>query len=184
VLDLADISLLLVLAAVALLVRAYTLHLVARHAKLAEKYKLFAARDAFIRLVAEEKLQEDDPVFQVFYKASNFLVQNTEEINLGAFVAALEEARRKGVDPAVEAFMERIHDAARKNPDVKGAVDAFYKAIQDILFRNSWVLRLLLRCRPLLKVASRFGGKRTLPTQQRAVLFYQDYSRAAEQVAA
>src|SRR5207244_6657296 len=94
------------------------------------KYRLYRVRDDLVYLVASGKLREDDFVFQTFYRAANHFVRATDTINLKTVVNALLEARRRGIDPAVEDQWTRIARELKSiDKEVAMTVMGFYRAM-------------------------------------------------------
>jgi hypothetical protein len=151
-----------------------------------QKYKLFKVRDELIYLVATGKLPEDDLIFNRFYKASTFFIEHSNEINLVNWIAAAEQARKKGLDPAERANYNEIQKRLKHaSPEVKKAANDFYEAFLLILVENSLVLRLISRFNSMAAafkfVASIMAPlpSRTAQTRKAALEFYCDYRRAA-----
>ena len=108
-----------------------------------QKYKLFQIRDKLIRLVAEEKLSEDDPVFAFFYRAIDFLIRHTDLVNLKSVVDALREAQERGLDPAAAQEVERINkQLEHEDPEVREVVSEFYATVMQILVMSRASLNL------------------------------------------
>jgi hypothetical protein len=171
-LGLADITL---LAAVLIVAAVYHVFFTARwlrhHSAEAKKYRLFAVRDALVRLVAEGKISEDSPAFRKLYEGANVLVNKTGALTLPTFLIALKRARERGLDPTDIEIQQEID----RNSDLLRVVEMFYGAILSLLLENSLALRVLIKCKRFLP--NRKGGHKHLPpTQRQAYEFYRDYS--------
>lgn len=178
--DYADIAILGAMAIIfiaSILASRITLH---RDSWTVQKYKLYRVRDNLIYLVATNKIQESDLVFQQFYKAVNCFIDANDRINHGSFIAAAEKARSKGLDPAEERNFREIRTALRKmGPEVNEAANAFYVTILGILIENSLLLRLIVKLGSMsaaLKFLASSVGPRS--ASKSAFRFYDDYSRA------
>lgn len=178
--DQADIALLGIIALALLCSALATKIAIRRDGAKMQKYKLYRVRDSLIYLVASDKLSEDDFVFQRFYKAINYFIDENEKIDLSHFVAAAERARRKGIDPAEDKNFREIRSALRRmGPEVNEVANQFYSAILEILIENSFVLRTVMNCSSLSTVI-KILAKAVDPghTTRTAMQFYDDYSRA------
>ena len=187
-LDSADVTLLGVLCLILFVSEIRARAVLRRDASRVQKYKLYKVRDDLIYLVATGKLQESDFVFESFYRAVNHFIKAAKDINLAVFVAAVQEARQKGLDPAEENKWKEIRKALEsKDAEVRSAVIAFYHAVLEILVENSFLLRIMVRFKPVGEQLAKFGGwiRRIgiRQTQRRAYRYYRDYARAAGAVA-
>jgi len=115
-----------------------------RHLQMSHAYPLYAVRDKFVFLVAAGKLKEQDPIFNEFYKVTNIMIQNSKALTLRRVVNAVEEAKRKGFDPADKKRVEEIVKALQKldDPLIKDAVFSFYEAMYSLFLSNSKILRI------------------------------------------
>jgi hypothetical protein len=187
-LDRADIGLLALVALILLCSRAYSHWTIRKHKALAQRYKLYGARDNFVYLVAVDKLSEDDLIFRTFYKAANYYIGAIDRITLSNFVAAMVDARKKGFDPADTKTVDEIATAVHRNKDqeVTSAVVEFFGAVMSILHENSLVLQTFFKFRALRRLLHAFAeitrkvNKES--THRRAYWFYQDYARAQAQI--
>jgi len=129
-----------------LVVFLFWIFVVRRHFQKSRVYPLYAVRDKFVYLVAAEKLEEDDVLFQEFYKAINIMIPNSKQLTLRNFVNAIVDARRKGHDPAQDEKLKEIQKAlARvKDDEVKKTIISFYDTVLSLLIRNSLQIRLSL----------------------------------------
>jgi len=114
------------------------------HLRMTYVYPLFAVRDKLIYLLATGKLGEDDFLYQEIYKATNIIIQNSQELTLRRFVEAVVDAKNKGYDPSDERLERIIRELERLDDrQVNDAIVSFYKAVIDIFIWNSIVLRLV-----------------------------------------
>ncbi len=145
-------------------------------------YRLYAVRDEFVRLVAEDRLSEDDMIFATFYAATNRLVKNVDQLNLSALVASIEADRRTGTDLAERRKLTELRNRIRRlgDPEVEEAVTSYYKAVARIIYENSLVIRVLVDHKWLRALLRRFVNwiNRPKPPQME---IYRDYTRAARQ---
>lgn len=117
-----------------------------KEGKIVQTYKLYKVRDELIFLVAQEKLKEQDLLFQKFYSAINFFIQHSNHITLTSLVSAFRDARKKKLDPAESENWEKIHESLqRQDEEVVRVVYEFYQALFSILEENSFLLRLISR---------------------------------------
>ena len=181
-LDLADITMLVltVLTAAAYHI-SFTRRWINRHKSEASRYRLFAVRDALIRLVAEGKLREDSIAFKKVYESVSLLVGHTDHITLRPFIEGLVLARKKGFDPLSSEDQELSHEL-RNNRDYAEVLLLFFKAVTFILWQKSYVLRIAVWCTRFFP--RKVGGNHLPPVQQNALRFYQDYTQASRRVSA
>jgi hypothetical protein len=186
-LDSADIALLAAVAFLLFVAQARTrLRLRLEHAK-AQKYKLYKSRDDLIYLVASGHLSEDDPLFHFYYVTCNHLIKYAHILTARKFLAALEDAENKGMDPADEKRLNEIHQGlAHKSCETHRTILEFYQVVLSILIENSFALRHLLRLRAIWAPQRRkLLAKMHLPApQQRAFTFYRRYTNSAQRLAA
>ena len=148
-----------------------------------QKYKLFKVRDNLIHLVAEEKLREEDFVFEFFYRAIDFLIQHTDQVNLKSVVQALREARERGLDPAASQELERVQkQLSQEGPEVREVVSDFYATVVHILIENSFVIRLIADHADIWRAVNEFRRLvgRMFSTERQAYGFYKAYKNAVQ----
>ena len=150
-----------------------------------QKYKLYRMRDEFIYLVASGKFKSTDSVFKLFYETTNFLIGATDRINLRSFVAAIDGAREKGLDPGYETQWRRVHaELQTKDKDVIKAANEFYQSVMSILLENSFLLRIIIQWEIVRMAFVAFARlTRYRPPSRRAYWLYQDYDKAAHSIA-
>jgi len=183
-LDLADITLLLLVMAVLLVSRFITERKLRRDWAKVQKYQLYKVRDDFVCLVANDLLREDDFIFRNFYEATNYYINRTNRITLSTFIAAVVEAESKGLDLATKEKIDRIHESLRsKDEQVAQAVGEFYDAIKRILLQNSPALRFYLTLSrfvaPMKKCLTFIDRLKQYFPQRNVVEIYYRYSEAA-----
>lgn len=125
------------------LIRAYRyrrVNLVARN-----RFRLFAIRDQFVRLVATGDLEEKDEVYRYFVSFLNILIRNTQQINFRIFIRAIRIATDEKL--ADESNFEKILKSVKQknNPEVIKAVEELPLAVLAILWDNSLSVRLIMR---------------------------------------
>ena len=114
------------------------------HRAEALKYRLYKVRDDMIYLRLSGQLEENDIVYRFFYSAADSALNMIDHIHLKNFVMALESIRRDGIDPAEARNVEAIEASLQsKDPEVREAVDGFYRAIIEILWAKSLQLQIL-----------------------------------------
>jgi hypothetical protein len=114
----------------------------------AQKYRLYKVRDDLVYLVAEEKLAEEDELFQLFYGFTNHLIKTTKKtLSLKTIVEGVSTASE---NPAEERRLERVlANLKDKDSEVVQTVDSLFLAVIEILLENSLTLRVLNRSRSL-----------------------------------
>ena len=82
----------------------------------------------------------------MFYKVSIFWIDPNDKLNFGKLVRVMVEARRKGLDPAEEKmFQEMRTDLRQMGPEVNEVAHNFYRTIAEIIYENSFLLRIAAR---------------------------------------
>jgi len=183
----ADLLLLATVANVLLLSYGLSRRAMRVHINKAQAYRLFAVRDQLIYLVATGKLREQDVVFQIFYKAINYFVNETKNVTFRSFIDSMEAGRRKGLDPATEKNRAKLWRALRSaDPEVRAAVEQFADAMTLIMVENSALLRFLVAYkwpRRALSVVAQtlqgLGGWLRQSAHSRALTYYGEYERLA-----
>lgn len=104
------------------------------------RYKLFALRDELVRLVAKNKIAEDDPVFRFLYDGVNQIIPQTKPLTLWGLVQALKhsEFARVRDDESRQWFLSIVN---HQNPSVRSVARKFLATLADILFDRSPVIR-------------------------------------------
>jgi hypothetical protein len=146
-----------------------------------QKYKLFRIRDKLIHLVAEETLREEDFVFEFFYRAIDFFIRHTDQVNLKSVVQALRQAQERGLDPTAAQELERVQrELSRATPEAREVVWDFYATIMQILVENSIVIRLIAKHPNTWRAVNEFRRLigRVFSTEQQAYGFYKAYKNA------
>lgn len=148
------------------------------------RYKLFAARDLMIRLVADGAIREADPVFQFLYDEINSLIPKAKPLSLRALVKALDESRIVND----ESFREKCKQAvSHDNAALRQAANAFFAAVIEILVMRSFMVRISFQlthsgltlwswCRDCLSVLRRVASA-FFPTQTEAYRLYKGIER-------
>jgi cbb3-type cytochrome oxidase subunit 3 len=130
-----------------LLVLAYLFRIRKRVRRDGSRYMFFKVRDDLIMLVAQGHLREDEFLFKEFYNAVNRFVNSTEHFTLKNIIrglSRLDEEKKLGSEGS---FAKRVEEELKgKHPCVKHVVSEFYDTIFKVLYRNSLVLRFVLKC--------------------------------------
>lgn len=107
----------------------------------------FKVRDDLIMLVAQGHLREDEFLFREFYGAVNRIVNSTEQFTLKSLIkglSRLDEEKKLGSE---DSFAKKVEKELKgKDPCVKQVVSEFYNTIFKVLYRNSLVLRFVVKC--------------------------------------
>jgi hypothetical protein len=151
-----------------------------------QKYKLFRIRDNLVDLVAEEKLCEESFVFGFFYRAIDFLIRHTDQLNLKSLVGAMREAQERGLDPSATAELERIRNQLRQqSPEVREVVSDFYATMMQVLVENSAVIRFIVNHADIWRALNEMGRMLgdLFSTERSAYGFYIAYKNAARTTA-
>lgn len=117
------------------------------------RYRLYKNRDKLIRLVAEEKISEDNILFQSFYRAITIMLKYTRSFTLEKFIKAAKEAE-KDISPEDQKRIDALRTELRNaHPDVREAVTEFFYTSLQIMIDNSILLKLLLKLAKRLNVS-------------------------------
>jgi len=151
-----------------------------------QKYKLFKIRDSLIHLVAEEKLREEDFVFEYFYRAIDFVIRHTDQLTLKSVVGALRQAQDRGLDPAAAQELERVQrELKQESAEVRAVVSDFYATMVQILMENSSVIRFIANHADIWRAVNEWGRVlgSVFSTERLAYAFYKAYKNAAQTTA-
>jgi len=110
-------------------------------------YKLYAVRDELICLVAEDKISEDSPIFQYYYKKINLLLKSAPNVGLDdAMAAFLDLQSNKGFDQSLKEAVRCANEMltlVESEPEEVGLIVAiFYSASKYIMLAHSSFLRM------------------------------------------
>jgi len=109
------------------------------------RFRLFAIRDRFVRLVATGDLDEDDVIYKFFVSFINCLILDTQVIQLRVFIEALKEVTEKKIimrEEAIGLVFDKV--SKENNEQVIDAVNEFWGVLVKILVDNSTTLRTIL----------------------------------------
>jgi hypothetical protein len=146
-----------------------------------QKYKFYRIRDDLIRLVAENKLREESFVFEFFYRAVDFFIRHTNQMNLRSLVRALREAQERGLDPASTKEVARVQrELAQESSEVREVIWNFYATVMETFIKNSFVIRAIAHHPDKLRAIEdlRYRLIRMFSTEQQAYRFYKAYKNA------
>ncbi|MCK4427683.1 MAG: hypothetical protein KAW16_04270 [candidate division Zixibacteria bacterium] len=116
--------------------------------KAADRYKLYKVRDDLVFLVAKGTIDEEDFIFKIFYEWTNTYIQHIHRFTLKEINKAMEEARENGYLKEINEFQAKIErELANKENEVKEVTQEFFWTMCEILVRNSFTIRLLVRYR-------------------------------------
>jgi hypothetical protein len=182
ILDTADVSLLVSFGLVLFGFGSYNYLFLKKEAAKIQKYSLYKVRDDLIFLVAQDKLQETDHLFVLFYDLANHLIKTTKKnLSLKNFVQAVSSAQD---NPANEEQFRKVTEELRNknDPKVSAVVSEFYMAVITILLENSLTLRILFRLKRLWSRTITWFRPfviRLWPLQRQAYGIWREYDKAA-----
>jgi hypothetical protein len=153
-----------------------------RHQLKAERYRLFAVRDQIVRLVVDEKISEEDGVFEFLYRRVNEILPAAKPLTLRGFVRVIKSTDFSRTAKAHSMFMK---DLETKDPDVQRAAYALIDTTKRILIERAVLLKSALRVgifgitcgRGILRVFSRFFS-----TEREAYRLYRDMEATAKEI--
>jgi hypothetical protein len=179
-LETADIALLSVVGVEFLAFGLWSWFSIRREKAIAQKYPLYKVRDDLVYLVAEDKLSEDEELFQLFYGFTNHLIKTTKKtLSLKTILQGIATAEE---NPAEEQRLQRVLEELKsKDVEVVQAVDSLFTAIKKILVENSLTLRIAYRLQQVWSSAAESLRPLFdyLSPQAEAYKTYRQYSRAS-----
>lgn len=111
-------------------------------------YKLYAVRDDLICLVAENKLAENNRIFQYYYNRINLLLESAPNVGLDdamdgflylqnskSFEQSLEEAQRRAD--------EMLKLVENESEEVSAVISNYYSASKGMMLAHSSLVRIL-----------------------------------------
>ena len=99
--------------------------------------------------MAENHVKEDDWIFQEFYRSVNRIVHKQHEYRLMTLVRVM---RDEAVVKEAGEFLQKLRDELdNSDPEVRMAVESFYRAILEIVVDNSLLIRLMLKYRKVMR---------------------------------
>lgn len=105
------------------------------------RYKLYAIRDKIVRLVAENKIDENNLAFQFIYQNVNQLTPVARPLKLREFVSMINASSITNWEE-----LERIREAfVRSHPDVQHATVELFTTLLDLLVFKSVLVRLAVQ---------------------------------------
>lgn len=102
----------------------------------------FKVRDDLVMLVAEGYLKEDEFLFQEYYKMTNLIINNTHRFTFKRIVESLVAVNRNMEKDT--AFERAEKELKTKNQKVQNVILEFYEAMLKVLYRNSFIIRLMV----------------------------------------
>lgn len=139
------------------------------------RYRLYKIRDKLIRLVAEEKISEDNILFQTYYRALTVMLKHTRSFTLGRFIEAAKKVE-KDISPEDEKHIDKLRAELKSaHPEVRETITEFFVTSLQIMIDNSLLLKLLLK---LVTIAKKKLSVREYPNhlpRPRSYDTYTDY---------
>ncbi len=122
------------------------------------KFRLYAVRDQLIGLIADERVEENDDIFRLYYQATNDIVRRQHKFTMFALIKRAMDERAAKIQSAK--FIEELsEELSKRDPALRDAVLNFYRALLDIVIANSVTLRFFLRfhdyVNPIMRLAKR-----------------------------
>jgi len=104
------------------------------------RYRLFAVRDALVRLVIEGQISEDDEVFQFLYVSINRIIPSVKPLTLKAVADALDShmARSFRDDGFKARFLAAVNHS---DPIVRQTAREYFIVLSQILVSRSIMIR-------------------------------------------
>jgi len=108
-------------------------------------YPLFNARDKLIQCVANEAISKEDPLFLLFYKSSNELINavHTDFFTITTFIKSVRKLEND------KHFKEKnkklIKDLKKKALQFQEAVNLLISATQNVLIQKNLLLRFIIQ---------------------------------------
>jgi len=113
-----------------------------------EKFRLYAIRDRLVYLSATGELPQGNMVFRVFYQAVNISISEANTLTVSSLIRASVKAKTALQQEKQEKLMESIQ---RASPEVRSVVEDFAVVMRDIVYSNSFGLRMFVQCARFVK---------------------------------
>lgn len=143
------------------MVIAYVVYM--RTLRLQASFNLYRVRDAFVLLVAEERLTEEGVIFSNFYGRINALLAAAPQCGVDHILHSIFRDFGSAQEFAIMLKRARERDSelqsepAMQEPPVRHAVSEYYRALRLMILSHSNVLRVLYL---LFRIAMKFGWDR------------------------
>lgn len=113
-------------------------------------FAMYAVRDKFVLLVANDILQESDPVFRHYYERINRVLSDKKSIGLDSMIKDILDHHSKVSSVDINSAIiqaKRQADLVNKspsmqNPEVKQAVKMYFDASKEMILAQSNLLKL------------------------------------------
>lgn len=114
-------------------------------------FKMFAVRDEFISLVAEEKISEKSEVFQYYYRRINGLLSAAPNVGVDDVLNSMFKAKSENKESEFESSMEVARSEASKmlelikdeDAEVGKAISSYYDVSKELIISHSSIPRML-----------------------------------------
>jgi hypothetical protein len=124
-------------------------------------FRMYAVRDDLVYLVASGVLDEDNKVFQHYYRRTNDLLCAAPDIGIDNILRVVFTMKRDGEDfdgilmKAEEQTKVLFEDKAFLNEEVRRVVSQYYRGVQSMILSHSSILRAIYHI--LRHLAGHFG---------------------------
>ena len=118
--------------------------------KMAASFSMYAARDQFVLLVANDVLKESDPVFRHYYERINIILSDKKSVGIDSLIKRMLGSRSKltlmDFDAAIKEAKKRADEVNKspsmQKPEVKEAVKLYFDASKEMILTQSNLLKL------------------------------------------
>ena len=113
----------------------------------ASTYRMYAARDELVCLVAESKLEEENPIFEYYYSRANYLLKKAPSVGIDVAIDSLLKMDGDDIERALEQARKSANEmyllVEKESEEVSEAVSMYYEASRDMMLAHSSKIRLL-----------------------------------------
>lgn len=111
-------------------------------------FKMYAVRDQFVMLVADDKLSEDSKVFQYYYKRINILLSRAPNIGFDdvlnvVFIKIKTNNMESSLKMAMKESEEVLNLKELECEEVRQTVESFYLVSKELMLAHSSIIKVL-----------------------------------------
>ncbi len=110
-------------------------------------FRMYAVRDEFVFLVAQNKISEDSKVFQFYYKRINALLSHAPNIGLDDVLHSLIKMKENNLEGSLKKAIKEAEEIMKLRElecsEVRGAIKSFYVVSQDMMLAHSSTIRFM-----------------------------------------
>lgn len=124
----------------------FILNLKTKARRMAAKFAMYDARDKFVFLVADDVIDELDPVFSFYYSRINDILSAAPNIGLDHMLSSILKSKTSNIHDSIRRVKERTRELNNEKsmeiPAVKEAVTAYLLASKAMILSHSSLLKI------------------------------------------